>query len=193
MLHRLQNRMLLPLALAVALAACDSGSTPLAPEATTPSVVASASYQVVKGRDGAGTYVSEIVDRKGATLILAGHELRIAPLTVDQPTRFVMKLTGEDELRVELSATTVNSNVHNDVGRRGFTIPVQLVMSYASATDPVDVTALTIVYTHPDGTLYEMSSVVDAATQRVSARLYHFSGYAIADRTMDESADSTGP
>ncbi|HUG41592.1 MAG TPA: hypothetical protein VMM12_13975 [Longimicrobiales bacterium] len=120
--------------------------------------------------------VRELVGPEGGTLTLLGHSLTIPEGAVERPTMFVMAVLTGTEIQVELIA--YDPDLYEDVGGKGFAVPVQLALSYAEA-DIDDPESLVIVHVQSDGTKVPLESEVDTDAQVVRADLDHFSRYAL--------------
>lgn len=128
---------------------------------------------VVVGRLG-----SALIGPLGGILEVQDHALRVPAGAVPHPAAFTMAVLDGRTIEVDLQA--VDPETGEDVGGKGFTIPVQLALSYADARiKDNDIDDLVIVRIHPDGTREPLPSTVDRATQRVTAELDHFSKYAL--------------
>lgn len=112
----------------------------------------------------------------GGELTLLGHTLTIPAGAIDRPTMFVMSVLAGTEIQVELIA--YDPDLYEDVGGKGFNVPVQLALSYAEA-EVDDPESLTIVYITPDGDKEVIESTVDTENQVVRAELSHFSRYGL--------------
>lgn len=125
----------------------------------------------------AGT-VSATIDKKGGRLILGSHVLEVPSGAVDNPTLFTMDKVDVDHIQVKLTATRLTLN---DVGSKGFNVPVRLTLSYSKAAElPSDQSLLRVVWVKLDGTSEDRPSTVDVQGKRVTASLGHFSDYALA-------------
>lgn len=182
MFRLLTRQALLPLLLLSLLAAgcADSGSI-AAPESRPSFGTEESEYTPVPGRDGDELSVSAVIDAAGGSLALGGHVLTVPAGAVSGPTTFQMELTYEDKLGVKLSATSVGSSVHNDIGAAGFLTPVVLRMSFEKATREVNPGRLTVAWERDEDELEPVSSSVDMSTKTVSGLVPHFSGFILAD------------
>lgn len=188
------------LAAIVVVAGCDKVSDPLAPDA--PLVPQSV---LVPGTDGK-TYtlvegqlrtskksVSAWIGPLGGTLILPGesndalpafHALIVPPLAVLQSTQFTMSIASDKYVQVDLRAQVKTLFGMKDVGHQGFNLPVVLWLSYANATNlvNVDLNGLVILHDPGNGKPYEpVRSLVQIGLHKyVIGTLFHFSKYAMA-------------
>lgn len=95
---------------------------------------------------------------------------------------------GALEEEVEISMTRVGGeHIYLEFEPHGLTFPEGaepvLTMSWASAAD-AEPSALVIIYTNAAGDVLDiLSTTVDAEKQTITARLQHFSGYAVATRS----------
>ncbi|MBI4544046.1 MAG: hypothetical protein HY703_02495 [Gemmatimonadetes bacterium] len=170
------------LTLALAVASCDRGQ-PSIDELVGPQFNTTGNgYSKVKGDDGDGSSLALTVDGAGGEIQMGKHWLRIPRGAVSEPTVFVMTLLEAEYLTVDLTATSVGSIVLNDVGAAGFAVAVDLRLSYEYASQSIaDESKLFIAWIRPDGTLEAQPSKVDGSSKHVSADLWHFSGYTVAD------------
>ena len=164
---------------------CESLSDPTQPQLGDPngqhasfSTLTSGGKTVVRESElNAGT-VSATIDKKGGRLILGSHVLEVPSGAVDNPTLFTMDKVDADHIQVKLTATRL---ILNDVGSRGFNVPVRLTLSYGKAAElPSDQSTLRVIWVKLDGTSEDRPSTVDVQGKRVTASLGHFSNYALA-------------
>lgn len=113
----------------------------------------------------------------GGELTLLGHTLTVPAGAIDRPTMFVMSVLAGTTIQVELIA--YDPDLYNDVGGKGFNVPVQLALSYAGAGADFDPATATIVHIETDGSRVVVPSTVDAENQVVRAELKHFSRYGL--------------
>lgn len=163
---------------------CDSADTPtgaLASPSSGPALsTTGSSYYVVKGNDGDTGLTAVVIGPEGGVLKIGEHELSIPADAVSEPTVFSMSVADPEHIRVNLSATRISSSGELvNVGKAGFLKPVQLTLSYSTATEPVNDGELLVLWARSDGTLEAQPTTVDPATKRVKADLGHFSGYLI--------------
>jgi hypothetical protein len=133
-------------------------------------------YTVARETDPAVGVVTAIIDQNGGSLSIGNHVLTVPVGAVDYPTTFTMtKLV--DEIEVGLTATRL---LPNDVGRRGFNVPVSLSLSYANATEvPANASEMKVGWVKADGSIEVQQSQVDPSGEVVVGSLKHFSAYAI--------------
>lgn len=163
---------------------CDSADTPtgaLTSPASGPAFSTSgSSYYVVKGNDGDTGLVAVVIGPEGGVLKVGEHVLSVPADAVGEPTVFSMSLADSAHIRVNLAATRISADGQIvNVGEAGFRKPVQLTLSYSTATEPVDEGELLILWARSDGTLEAQPTTVDTAAKRVKSDLGHFSGYVV--------------
>jgi hypothetical protein len=143
-------------------------------------------YTIARETDPAVGVVTAVIDQNGGSLNIGNHVLTVPAGAVDGPTTFTMtKLV--DEIEVGLTATRV---LPNDIGRRGFNVPVKLSLSFANASGALDAGDLKVLWVKPNGDLEEQPTVVDSSDEAAVGSLTHFSQYALgATRDEDYSAD----
>lgn len=174
------------LALALALGACESVGGPdgmMGPEVASPSADwlevggdSDVRYRIVREDDAARGTATGIIGSGGGKLSLGGHELLVPAGAVSGPTTFTMTKL-DDELQVRLTATQLTLN---DVGSRGFAVPVRLVLNFARAKEEIaDPSKLRIFWLKHDGSFETQSTQVDIVGKRAVGYLNHFSDYAL--------------
>ena len=144
-------------------------------------------YTIARETDPAVGVVTAVIDRNGGSLNIGNHVLTVPAGAVDFPTTFTMtKLV--DEIEVGLTATRI---VPNDIGRRGFNVPVKLSLSFANAAEvPANAGELKVLWVKADGSVEAQPTAVDATDEAAVGSLTHFSQYALgATRDEDYSAD----
>lgn len=144
---------------------------------------AAATAHLVRGRANPAhpLLAAAVIGPEGGTLRLGSHRLVVPQRAVSAPTRFRMRRMDDGWVKVELEATSVgHGSSPNDVGRRGFAMPVVLSLSYGDAATEQDPERLLVVWVKRDGTLERMPSVADPESRYVNASLGHFSAYALA-------------
>jgi hypothetical protein len=169
-------------ALTLLAAACETGgpTQPALEPAVEQGVVYSNSGQrfvVVKESDANIGVVTAVIGSSGGKLMLGKHELNVPKDAVRGPTTFTMtKLDGE-YLRVRLTATEL---LLNDVGSKGFNVPLRLSLSYENAAElPDNLEELVVAWIRPDGVAELKASTVEVQGHRVRSDLDHFSEYAL--------------
>lgn len=171
------------LAIAVLVLGCETGTGP----AHTPALQVDGPDAALLGSElsfanrTVAQLSDEVVRQKidpdvGGELTLLGHTLTVPAGAVDRPTMFVLSVLAGTEIQVELIA--YDPDLYEDVGGKGFNIPVQLALSYAEA-DIDDPESLTIVHVEADGEKIVIDSEVDTENQVVRAELTHFSRYGL--------------
>ena len=176
--HTFWFRRALVAAAVAGIAACGDGSGPadrlLQPQA--PLAVRGAHRPLHKIAGDAGEFtISGMINRQGGTLSYAGYTLVVPRNSVLHPTVFTLHTLSTGFLEVELTATSTGSKTENDVGNRGFSVPVLLSIPVGSDVDPASVL---VAWVRPDGLLEAMPSTVDGNV--VTGRLTHFSQYTAA-------------
>ena len=125
-----------------------------------------------------GDLGSAIIGPVGGLLEVNDHDLSVPPGAVPHPTLFSMEIVEGRSVVVDLTA--VDPETGEDVGGKGFNVPVQLALSYADLKlNKHQIEDLVIVRIHDDGTYEPLPSVVNKDTQQVTAELDHFSRYAL--------------
>jgi hypothetical protein len=124
--------------------------------------------------------LTKIIGLRGGELSLNRHTLDVPRGAVLVPTAFTMKTNASGPVQVELRATIGFLFGILDVGSNGFLKPVELSLSYAKATNVSYPSHLKIALLNDDGSIREiLPSVVDTQKKTVSAKLPHFSRYAM--------------
>jgi len=193
----------------VVIAGCEKASEPLAPEGSVAPQSGLLSDLLGGKRGGgstAGSYtlvegqlrttsqsVSAWIGPLGGTLILPGksndilpafHAIVVPPLAVLEPTLFTMSIASDKYIMVDLRAQQRTLLGLKDVGGKGFNLPIVLWLSYAEATNlvNVDLNKLLILHMPEDGRPPEpVKSLVQVGVHKyVVGTLFHFSKYAMA-------------
>lgn len=113
----------------------------------------------------------KVIGKEGGTLeIYGGHTLTFPAGALNEPTRIQAKV-GTRYIEVDLQPHGITF----PAGRE----PV-LTMSYAAAATPVLADRLTIIYLEGARLVEDMGGKAEAGKEIVSARLPHFSRYAIS-------------
>ncbi|HYW06632.1 MAG TPA: hypothetical protein VE913_06740 [Longimicrobium sp.] len=188
-------------ALTLALASCESTSV------TTPEVGAAVRATSANARqiavrpfrilpaDEATVTRSAVIGALGGTLYFGNHSISVPAGAVTQPTLFTGTQMGGGYIHVDLTARQQDARGQwtVDVGRRGFTKPVSLWLSYANASAINDPSRLAVLYL-ADGTVDGTLTPVPTSTNRIgrwlNARLTHFSGYGAGEGRSDPSGDN---
>lgn len=119
--------------------------------------------------------VEGVIGAAGGELRLGRHWLLVPSGTVDAPVRFTMTPVNDGTMHVDLSATSVESDVENDVGAAGFSQPVYLSFAVDDATfDPDE---LRVAWLHDESIVIQQSFVYE--NESVVGALRHFSGYVL--------------
>jgi hypothetical protein len=141
-------------------------------------------YTVARETDPAVGVVTAVIDRNGGAISIGNHVLAVPAGAVDNPTLFTMtKPSGA--IKVDLTATSVVPNtrvpsgVPNNIGKRGFKVPLKLAMSYETIAQVPNPSALKVGWVKPNGTVEIQESSVDVYGKVVVGTLKHFSAYAI--------------
>ena len=177
------------LALTFGIVSCDSlpTETSSSPSAAV-SAVAPVSSSVVEGyyfiegnpENGSILDLSKVIGLLGGTLNIGKHSLVVPQGAVLVPTLFQMEVVRNGHIEVELHAFLQNLLGLVDIGGKGFLKPVNLSLSYANATNVGNAANLKIALLNEDGSIKEiLPSVVDTQKKTVSAKLPHFSRYAM--------------
>ncbi len=176
--------------LSLSLWSCDSAHTPTGavPEpASGPAFsTTSSSYYQIPGDDGSVGLATALIGAEGGTITLGEHRLTVPAGAVSAPTAFTVQIVDEKYITVLLTA--IQGTL--DIGEQGFAKPVQLTLSYSTATEPVDESRLLVLWIKDDGTFEAQPTTVDTAAKRVRADLGHFSGYTIGG---DKEEGATTP
>jgi hypothetical protein len=141
-----------------------------------------ASASGLRKLERAGDRARVVVERigpEGGVIETAGHRLTVPAGAVEEPVVFRMRVV-DGAVEVDLTATGRQSKTENDVGAAGFDRPLGLELSYSEAAAVADPGQLVIVWVRDDGTLVSLPSTVDRGARTVSAKLNHFSAYALA-------------
>lgn len=178
---------LLLLAIAVVtsgLVACDmTGSSELVTNPRFEAARANEPSRLVRGavpEHVATLTIAKRIGPDGGTLEHAGHRLMVPAGAVAETALFKLRLTRSGYVEVDLTATGVGDRSSVNVGSKGFSQPVILQLSYAYAEIVSNPARLAVVWVREDGTIEKLASDVDIASRTVTARLNHFSKYALA-------------
>lgn len=132
--------------------------------------------RVVQETDATVGTVSGTFDGNGGILMLGQHKLIIPAGAVDRAVIFKMK-KGSSALKFDLTATSPNSLLSNNVGSRGFAVPVKLSINY-DAANVGDPSAFKIVWMKLLGNEPQPTSL-DVSNHSIVGELDHFSDYAL--------------
>lgn len=123
--------------------------------------------------------VASRIGPEGGILEHAGHRLVVPAGAVGEPALFRLSLTASGYVEVDLTATGTGNRASVDLGHAGFAVPVVLELSYAHAEGVADPASLRVLWVKEDGTYATLTSRVDLDRRIVTARLDHFSKYAL--------------
>lgn len=155
--------------------------TPLAPTVTPSLSATTTTYTLVHDAKPLRLLTSQLtlstlIGPTGGKVSLLGHVLTVPKGAVTVPTIFTMLVLPTGFIEVELAALL--PILGTDVGG-SFTKPVTLKLTYKRSPDAIDPARLLIV--RVNGTEYEpLVSTVNIDAEAVSAKLTHFSKYAMA-------------
>lgn len=157
-------------------------------------------FTVVLGEAIDGETVTDIIGRDGGVIMLPArngesctlsdvdaffsgavgncHILFVPEGSVKRDTYFTLSRVPGNEVQVDLTASRKN-NGNNDVGARGFRIPVYLLLNYGAAGAEVPDDNVAVAWKRHDGHLVGMPSAVSPLYDVVIAELNHFSGYIV--------------
>lgn len=145
-------------------------------------------YTIARETNPTVGVATAVIDQNGGSLAIGKNVLTVPAGAVDGPTTFTMtKLVNEIE--VGLTATRL---LPNDVGSRGFNVPLKLSLSYAGATEvPANAAELKVLWVKADGSIEAQPTAVNTSGKFAVGSLTHFSQYALgATRDEDYSADA---
>jgi hypothetical protein len=183
MLRNFMKLALMPvLALALVAAGCDQAGDVTGPEQAGPAQILGltltpSAYTVVRESDATLGTVTGVIGSAGGRLQLGRHELQVPAGAVSGPTTFAMTKLSVDELKFGLTATQL---LPNDVGARGFAVPVKLVIDFGRAVNVADASVLQVLWIKPLGGLEAQPTQIDFAGRRAIGELSHFSDYMLA-------------
>ena len=179
------------LALSLVTASCDSLPTETSENAIiqqqpaaapVAAAVQAGDYRLVESAPETGTIldVLKVINLTGGTLGVLSHTLTVPFGAVIVPTIFTMHVPKNGYIEVELHALVQSLLGLIDVGGKGFLKPVTLSLSYKSAINVTDPSRLRIALLNDDGTIAEiLPTTIDTKNKKVSAKLPHFSRYAM--------------
>jgi hypothetical protein len=125
--------------------------------------------------------VSETIGPEGGSLGIPGYTLTVPRNAVREATVFTFASVNNGYVQIKATATAVGSSDLNDVGRAGFSIPVQVSLSYESAAGGLPQwLKLVIAYVRPDGQLESVPSKINPVKRVVTGAVSHFSEYVLA-------------
>jgi hypothetical protein len=125
-------------------------------------------------------HVEQVVGPEGAVLGVPGYTLTVPRGAVAEPTRFVFESLASGYVEVRLTATSLGAATENDVGVRGFGVPLLLAFSYEPAGGMPQWARLVVAWVRDDGTLERVPSGFDPRQRLIIGRLSHFSQYTVA-------------
>jgi hypothetical protein len=184
------SRFFAALVLLLTVAACDRGSDysnhPTAPQSflsgSTYGGYKLANDPLLPGLLQGQLSITGLLGTVGGTLDVLGHSIFVPKGAVSKPTLFtVFALPGgyvEVDLRAGLRGIL---GILIDIGGRGFNEPVTVTLSYERSTNIPDPSKLVVL--RLNGLFGEpevIPTTVDPVNKTVSAKLDHFSRYAIA-------------
>ena len=132
--------------------------------------------QVVQETDATVGTVTGTFGAEGGILMLGQHKLTIPAGAVDRDVVFKMN-KASSALKFDLTATSKNSLLQNNVGAAGFDVPVKLSISYdgANVGDP---TVFEVAWLKLLGNEVQPSTI-DEGSHAIVGELDHFSDYAL--------------
>ena len=110
-----------------------------------------------------------------------GHEIKIMPKTVNEPTWFVMRTLAGSHIVVDLTAWRNVNGVWVQITTFD-SDGIKLRLSYGN-TDVKQPNRLRVVYLpdeHVNGTLDPLTTLIDKTNKQAQAKLSHFSKYSMA-------------
>src|SRR5688572_10472866 len=118
---------------ALAVVSCGEGVAPTAVQTDDASLaqISSTSLSRVAG-DMPVFALEQVIGPEGGSVGIDGYRLYVPRGAVTEPTRFTFASVNSGFVQVELTATSLGSTVHNNVGAAGFRVPVSLALSYGS-------------------------------------------------------------
>jgi hypothetical protein len=118
-----------------------------------------------------------VIDERGGEVKAGGHMLIVPRDAVEQPTQFTMRVVPGSFVQVDLTAVRVS----NGMKVTAFPIDLRLKLNYRSAivADEDRLEVAYLVDDSPFGNQEELNSEVDVYGKWVTARVRHFSQYAM--------------
>ncbi len=135
---------------------------------------------ILSGPDANGSKVTAWIDSDGGTIKTAAYTLTVPRGAVRTNTQFVIEPTNNGTYTVELAAyekRLLGGMV--SVGEKGFRKPVLLTISYKHASGVTNAKKIAIIYIESAAKVELQSSTVDTKDRDVTAKLNHFSKYAM--------------
>lgn len=134
-----------------------------------------------RGYAAGATTAAQVIGPAGGSVELAGHHLVVPAGAVSHPTRFTLRLVENGFVEVDLRAARASGpDAGADVGKKGFSRPVILSLSYDQAELSGDPEALVVAWVRPDGSLQPLRSSHDGEGRTITAPLDHFSRYVLS-------------
>src|SRR5690606_12490589 len=129
-------------------------------------------------------HAEQVIGPEGGFIYVDLHQLYVPRGAVSGPTKFTIDLS-QSIVGAELTATSVASRGRptgrtNNVGSRGFKVPVYLTFSYNHAYDvPLNPFKIKVVEIR-DGKLIPQATQVNPLFETATGVLSHFSDYGLA-------------
>lgn len=123
--------------------------------------------------------LSQVVGLLGGEITVAGHKLTVPAGAVSTPTLFTVRAMNNGYIELELNAVVDGLLGIVNVGESGFKKPVTVTMTYARATNVTDPQRLKVMRLNNNGRHEILPTTVSANGLTVSAKLDHFSRYAM--------------
>jgi hypothetical protein len=178
--NRLRNRAL-PALILLALASCaDAGGPTLAAPADAAALARSGRELQKVAAPMPSFSLEAVIGPDGGSLGVPGYTLTVPRGAVSEPTRFTFESASSGDVEVHLTATSLRSGALNNVGARGFNVPVVLSFPCETAGGMPAWSRLVIVRVEADGTFTRMPSTFNPVARVISGRLSSFSQYALA-------------
>jgi hypothetical protein len=134
---------------------------------------------VLSGPDANGNEVAKWIDSDGGTIKTAAYTLTVPRGAVRERTKFVVSPSNTGKYMVELEAFENTLLGMREVGSKGFRKPVLLTISYRNANGITNEKKIAIVYVVNPAKGEVQASDVDTRDNEVTAKLNHFSKYAM--------------
>jgi hypothetical protein len=134
---------------------------------------------ILSGPDANGKSNYAWIDADGGTIKTAAYTLTVPRKAVRTRTKFVIEPVNNGTYSVELHAYRQGLLGLIDVGGRGFDRPVELTISYRKAEGVTDERKLAIIYIASPKEVELRPSKIDRRDKEVTAKLDHFSKYAM--------------
>jgi len=134
---------------------------------------------VLSGPDANGEVVTAWIGTEGGTLRTAAYTIVVPEGAVTRRTQFEIRPLNNGTYTVDLRAYQQGLLGKIDVGVRGFRQPVELRFSYAQAKGVTDTKRLGIIYIQSEDRVELQRVWLDYYAKTITARLEHFSKYAM--------------